>query len=152
MFPFVIIHTTISWKLIPRLAPGSSPPIGAGRTISPPGSQSQAALNHSALMVLSHWTRARPGCARSHWPTRVVDTLCSVEWSQGRAGGASAELAAALCLIKIRASPHFEGPAIYIYKYNENSFLPALSEASERAREGYLVNLICKYIPALCMF
>lgn len=147
MFPFVIIHTTISWKLIPRLAPGSSPPIGAGRTISPPGSQSQAALNHSALMVRSDWTRARPGCARSHWPTRVVDTLCSVEC---RAGGASAELAAVLCLIKIRVSPHFEGPAIYIYRYNENSFLPALSEASER--EGYLVNLICKYIPALCMF
>ena len=135
MFPFVIIHTTISWKLIPRLAPGSSPLIGGDRTISPPGSQSQATLNHSALMVLSHWARARPGCARSHWPTRVVDTLCSVEWSQGRAGGASAELAAALCLIKIRVSPHFEGPAIYIYKYNENSFLPALSEASERERD-----------------
>ena len=86
-------------------------------------------------MVPSDWTRARPSCARSHWPTRVVDTLRSVECSQGRAGGASAELAAALCLIKIRVSPHFEGPAIYIYKYNENSFLPALSEARERERD-----------------
>ena len=85
---------------------------------------------------------------------RALLTHCA-QWSvcsPGWAGSASAELVAALCLIKIRVSPHFEGPAIYIYKYNENSFLPALSEASERAREGYLVNLICKYIPALCMF
>ena len=43
MLPFVIIHTTISWKLIPRFAPGPSLLIGAGGTISPWGNQSQAA-------------------------------------------------------------------------------------------------------------
>ena len=48
------------------------------------------------------------------------------------AGSASAELVAVLCLIKIRVSPHFAGRVIYIYRYNENSFFPALSVASER--------------------
>ena len=38
----MIIHTTISWKLIPRFAPGPSALIGAAGTISPWGNQSQA--------------------------------------------------------------------------------------------------------------
>ena len=76
MFPFVIIHTTISWKLIPRLAPGSSPPIGADRTISPPGSQSERALNHSALMARSDWSRARQ-TARAAIGRRALLTHCA---------------------------------------------------------------------------
>ena len=39
----MIIHTTISWKLLPRFAPGPSPLIGAAGTISPWGNQSEAA-------------------------------------------------------------------------------------------------------------
>ena len=123
MFPFVIIHTTISWKLIPRLAPGSSPPIGGGTSIPPSGSQSQRALNHSAgRAALSLDERA---AAR-----RTLRLAAAVRvWLGGPARGArECRISVVLCLIKIRVSPHFH-PVIYIYNYNENSFLCSLDRA-----------------------
>ena len=63
-FPFVIIHTTISWKLIPCFAPGDPALIGAGRTISPPGNQSE-----DSSTIPANWSRlvGRRG-GSGYWP------------------------------------------------------------------------------------
>ena len=144
----MIIHTTISWKLIPRLAPGSSPPIGGGTNIPPSSSQSQCALNHSA-------GRAALSLAERAAARRTLRLAAAVRvWLGGPARRArECRISVVLCLIKIRVSPHFH-PVIYIYNYNENHFSARWTGPGclAAAGDGYLVNLICKYIPSLCVF